>query len=71
MKSIKMTTGLVRRSSHEERGLKFVELMVIKPLCRRSSHEERGLKYEWEKQCAVGRAGRSSHEERGLKLEKL
>ena len=56
-----------RRSSHEERGLKFLWLRYRACLLCRSSHEERGLKL------FVGRKNakscrRSSHEERGLKL---
>ena len=34
-----------RRSSHEERGLKFLDHILLLALQRRSSHEERGLKW--------------------------
>ena len=58
-----------RRSSHEERGLKF-HLPGL-PVVRRdgrSSHEERGLKcISIFPRCLA--PGRSSHEERGLKLQ--
>ena len=57
-----------RRSSHEERGLKYGRPAASLVPLRRSSHEERGLK------CSVAllslslASGRSSHEERGLKF---
>ena len=37
----------VRRSSHEERGLKCRDGDQSVRESSRSSHEERGLKYEW------------------------
>ena len=36
--------GVVRRSSHEERGLKSVQIEQKNVIFCRSSHEERGLK---------------------------
>ena len=56
-----------RRSSHEERGLKFYESVIDPDLLSRSSHEERGLKYFLSRDCPVLNNRRSSHEERGLK----
>ena len=56
-----------RRSSHEERGLKFVDRIgQLKGNPRRSSHEERGLKCQPTQIPRID-DGRSSHEERGLK----
>ena len=54
------------RSSHEERGLKYVIKCTDKTILSRSSHEERGLKY-WTNHTSYGWRSRSSHEERGLK----
>ena len=62
---------LLRRSSHEERGLKSHGITgALYTAESRSSHEERGLK------CDVDLStkqylSRSSHEERGLKSERL
>ena len=59
---------LVCRSSHEERGLKSSEeLMMVYDASRRSSHEERGLKFAVTVDVFKPRSRRSSHEERGLK----
>ena len=61
----------LRRSSHEERGLKFsVQADSLPDQCRRSSHEERGLKYDGNGNTFAMVGGRSSHEERGLKYER-
>ena len=61
-------TVKLRRSSHEERGLKSMVMINISYYCiRRSSHEERGLKWGHLFTTHLMMAGRSSHEERGLK----
>ena len=57
----------LRRSSHEERGLKFDGLLIALCADCRSSHEERGLKCADEIRKKL-KASRSSHEERGLKF---
>ena len=57
-----------RRSSHEERGLKYRLVSPNAPtLPSRSSHEERGLKFDIQITNIMGITRRSSHEERGLK----
>ena len=56
-----------RRSSHEERGLKYGSDYTEMGMPGRSSHEERGLKYGAVHRLEQLQAGRSSHEERGLK----
>ena len=56
----------VRRSSHEERGLKFAHPRSRGRRRGRSSHEERGLKF-FELLGVILEYRRSSHEERGLK----
>ena len=58
--------GSFGRSSHEERGLKYVSVLSRKNRKGRSTHEERGLK-SVSVLSRKNRIGRSSHEERGLK----
>ena len=58
---------LASRSSHEERGLKWLLIAIELLYGCRSSHEERGLKYDVVEGIYDAVPGRSSHEERGLK----
>ncbi len=66
----KISIRPLRRSSHEERGLKYPTMCILQRLQSRSSHEERGLKYKLVLE-PDDFDSRSSHEERGLKLRRL